>query len=274
MMGHMPGPLITLTTDFGTREYYAAAVKGAVLEMAPDARLVDLSHEIPPHDVWAGAFLLFGACHLFPEGTIHLVVVDPGVGTARRALIAVTERQMFVGPDNGVLALALDRQKVLRVVSIENERYFRRPVSPVFHGRDIFGPVAGMLARGEDPRHFGPEVPSYQRLPVPPVESHGDRLEGCVLYIDRFGNIITNISMQELRRREVDPSRLRVTVNGRVISRWRRSYAEGAGDEPFLLEGSCELLEIALYRRPAARRLEARRGTRVVVEIGPGGPPG
>jgi hypothetical protein len=263
----MPHPLVTLTTDFGTRDYYAAAIKGAVLEVQPEAQLVDLSHDVPAHDIWAGAFLLLGSCHLFPAGTIHLVVIDPGVGSSRRALIAVTERHMFVGPDNGVLSLALDRQKVVRVVSIENEHYFRRPVSAVFHGRDIFGPVAGRLALGQDPGEFGPEVDSYHRLPVPPVERWGDRLEGRILYIDRFGNVITNVPVEELRRKEIDPHRLRVTVNGRLVHRWCSSYAEG-GSELFLLAGSCDLLEIASYRRSAARRLEARRGMKVLVETG------
>lgn len=263
----MAGPLITLTTDFGTREYYTGAVKGAILAVHPEARLVDLSHDVPAHDIWAGAFVLFGACHLFPPGTIHLAVVDPGVGSARKAVVVVTERQLFVGPDNGVLSLALSRQQVKSVIWVSNERYFRRPVSPVFHGRDIFGPVTGRLAAGIDPRELGPEVESYQQLAVPPVRESAGCLEGRVLHVDRFGNVITNLGADLLQRPELRTERVRVTVNGRTIDRWRRTYAEGGEDELFLLVGSCDLLEIAGYCKPAARLLDARRGTKVVLEF-------
>lgn len=257
---------MTLTTDFGVGDYYAGALKGAVLESCPRARLVDLSHEVPAHDVWAGSLILRGACHTFPEGTVHLAVVDPGVGTSRKALVVVTRRHFFVGPDNGLLAPAVARESVLRVISVENDRFWRKPVSPVFHGRDVFGPVAGWLAAGTDPAEMGPVQEGFRQLPMPKVSRTGNRIEATVLFVDRFGNIITNLGAELLAELGVDPGRLRATVNGRTVSGWRTCYGLPGPELPFLLMGSCDFLEIAANRRSAAHLLGVERGMQVVVE--------
>lgn len=261
--------LITFTSDFGTREYYVGAVKGAILNLHPEATIVDISHEVASHDLLEGAFTLLCAYSYFPTKTIHLVVVDPGVGSKRRGVIVSTEHFYFVAPDNGVLSLIYNRENVSRVVSIESEHYFRRPVSPTFHGRDIFGPVAAWLAKGIDIGNFGPQVEDYVRLALPqPRKVAENRLQGVVLHIDKFGNIITNLAPEQIRSglgREPRPSRF--FLDGREIAHHYRFYAEAGPDEVFFLLGSSGYYEIATLKKPAARLLNARRGARVEVEV-------
>lgn len=262
-------PLITFISDFGTREYYVGAVKGAILSVCPTARIIDVSHEVASHDLVEGAFTLACACSAYPPRTIHLVVVDPGVGSSRRGLIVLTESHIFVGPDNGVFSLVCDRETVSRTVSIEAEHYFRRPVSPTFHARDIFGPVAAWIARGIDLSKFGPDIKDYVRLAFPPVQKVAERrLEGIVLHIDKFGNVITSLSpgdLLELFGKDLPVGRF--LINEREVTQHCRFYSEGAEQELFSLVGSSGYFEIASYRKPAARLLEARRGMKVHLEV-------
>src|SRR6266478_233225 len=201
-------PLITLTTDFGTRDWFAGTMKGVILGIHPRAKVVDLTHEIAPGDIWSGAFALNAACHFFPKGTIHVAVVDPGVGSSRRAITVQTTDYIFVGPDNGVLSWALAKQEIKAVHELENVDYFLPDVSATFHGRDVFAPVAAHLSRGVPVRKLGPRLKDFVRLPWPEVARRPGAITGEVIFIDRFGNAITNIPTAAVR--ELGKSRLAV----------------------------------------------------------------
>ncbi len=262
-------PIITFTSDFGRREYYVGAVHGAILSICPRARIVDISHEFAPHGILEGAFTLLGAYACYPAGTVHLAVVDPGVGSTRRGIIVCTDRYRLVGPDNGIFSLIYQREKVEKVISIESESCFRKPVSPTFHGRDIFGPAAARLACGTDVSEFGPEVQDYQRIELPlPHKVGRTKLEGAILQIDRFGNAITNISPEDVRSQLSAKTRpLSFFAGGQEITAHYRYYAEAERDEVFSLLGSSGYYEIAAQGTSAARLLKLAEGAKVEVEI-------
>jgi S-adenosylmethionine hydrolase len=186
-------PIITLTTDFGTEDWFVGAMKGVIASISPKTTVVDISHAIASGDIRAGAFALAASCKYFPKGTVHVAIVDPGVGSKRRAIAVQTERYFFVSPDNGVLSFALRGEKIKAVRSLENETYFLKPVSQTFHGRDVFAPVAAHLAQGVPLAKFGPPVTNFVRLNWPEPKLHSKSIEGEVIYIDKFGNAITNI---------------------------------------------------------------------------------
>ena len=192
-------PLITFTSDFGDRDYYVGAVKGVLLSCCPQARIIDISHQVAAHDLLEAAFVLGSAYRSFPPGTVHLVVVDPGVGSQRRGIVARDPSYSFVAPDNGVLSLIFGNRQECRVAAIEAEHYFRQPVSPTFHGRDVFAPVAARLAQGVAIEQMGPEIDDYLLLDLPPTRREGGRLEGFVLHIDTFGNVITSLCPDDIR---------------------------------------------------------------------------
>jgi S-adenosylmethionine hydrolase len=189
-------PIVTFTTDFGFHDGYAGAMKGVVLSLAPATTLVDITHGVPPQDVTAGAVALAQAAALFPPGTIHIAVVDPGVGGARADLLVASGGSFFVGPDNGVLSLAARRPRLIR--RIEAAAFQRQPVSPTFHGRDVFAPTAGRLAAGARPEEAGPEVAEMVELAAPPVHRRGGIVEGRVIHVDAFGNLITSLDPAQL----------------------------------------------------------------------------
>ncbi|MCG8584058.1 MAG: SAM-dependent chlorinase/fluorinase, partial [Pirellulales bacterium] len=190
---------ISLTTDFGTRDWFVGAMKGVIAGIAPKARVIDVTHEITPGDPRGGAFALAAACEFFPRGTVHVAVVDPGVGGARRPVAIRTRRFVFIGPDNGVLWPAATRDGVKSVRELANRRMFPGPVSMTFHGRDIFCPVAARLASGAAFSKVGPKIDDPAELTLPAAERLGDRVAGEVTWIDRFGNLITNIPTTDLR---------------------------------------------------------------------------
>jgi S-adenosyl-L-methionine hydrolase (adenosine-forming) len=263
-------PVSTFTSDFGSREYYVGAVKGVLLAACPQATIVDISHEVGSHDLLEGAFVIASAYSVFPTRTVHLVVVDPGVGSGRRGIVATTENAYFVAPDNGILSLVYAREPTVRVVSIDADHYFRKPVAPTFHARDIFAPVAARLARGTDIDNFGAEITDYVRFALPAVRRTAENLlEGVVLHVDKFGNIITNLSREDIAKvtgsGETLPAAFR--LNGREITCRRSYYSESAVDEVFFLLGSAGYYEIAALKKPAARLLEVRRGNKVELEI-------
>ncbi len=193
-----PSGIITLLTDFGTRDTYVGIMKGVALGICAPARLVDLTHEVPPQAVPLGAVLLRSSVGFFPEGTVHVAVVDPGVGSARAAVVATTERAFLVGPDNGLLAPAAAVLGLRSVHRLSNEAYFRHPVSAKFHGRDVFAPVAAHLAAGAPPEAFGDAVAGLAPLDLAEPKRDGAGLHGEVIQVDRFGNLITNISAAAL----------------------------------------------------------------------------
>jgi hypothetical protein len=260
--------LITLLTDFGAADYFVGALKGAILSVNARAQIVDITHEIPAHDVRAGAFTLLAAYESFPPGTIHVAVVDPGVGSARRPLLVSTRRYFFVGPDNGLFSYVCERERDARAYQLTNEKFFRAPVSATFHGRDIFAPVAAALSNNVPPETFGAFVADPVRLaPLAPAREAGAAWSATIINVDRFGNLVTNITRQEVAGAEFAKG-LRLEINGREINSFRRFYAEGAdaaAGELFAIWGSAGFLEIAAERASAASLLSVERGQRVRV---------
>lgn len=257
--------LVTLLTDFGTADYFVGALKGAILSVNPQAHVVDITHEIPAHDIEAGAFTLLAAYSSFPPQTIHVAVVDPGVGSARRPVLIHAHGHFFVGPDNGLFSYICDGETGARVYHLTNEKYFRSPVSQTFHGRDIFAPVAGALSKNVPPVELGELIDDIQRLaPLAPVRDSEGAWSGRIIHIDRFGNIITNISRRELTLDELAAG-ANVEIGGREIVSFRKFYAGAAEGELFAIWGSAGLLEIAANRASAAQLLDAARGQSVRV---------
>ncbi len=259
--------VLTLLTDYGLRDIYVGVLRGVILGIAPQATIVDLSHEVAPQAVAEAAFLLDAAAPYFPWGTIHVCVVDPGVGTERRIICARTARATYLAPDNGLLARVLERDPPAHLVSVENAAYFLPKVSTTFHGRDIFAPVAAHLANGLDPRALGPEVRELQPLPMPrPRELGPGRLAGEVIHVDRFGNLVTNVGEPFARR--VQAAQVGKT---RIVGPVCRAYGDKDEGEPLLIFGSSGFLEVSINGGDAARSLSVRRGDPIIVELAPGG---
>lgn len=247
----MRQPIITLTTDFGLGDHFVGAVKGVILSIEPRARIVDISHEIAPYGIPEAAFVLSQACRHFPPGTVHVVVVDPGVGTPRRPILAEAGGHYFAAPDNGVLSMIYAREKH-KVRAIAAERFFLQPVSGTFHGRDIFAPVAAHLARGVVPSRFGRLIVDYARGGfAQPARLDNRTWSGQILKIDRFGNLITNFPAAEFARIAGDS--FEMLAGACRITRHARSYAEGGPSEAFLIAGSSGYLEIAAHQSSAAK---------------------
>jgi S-adenosylmethionine hydrolase len=241
-----------LLTDFGTADYFVGALKGAILSVNPVAVIADITHEVPPQDVAAGAFTLLAAYKTFPEGTIHVAVVDPGVGSTRRPIIVSANEQFFVGPDNGIFTYIYDRESSHRSFHVTSDRYFRPSPSSTFHGRDIFAPVAAALSTGVAVEDFGVEIDDEVRLP-----SLDNPLR--IIHIDRFGNCVTNITRDRLGAEKS------IVINGRIISEFRKFYDESSATEVFAIWGSAGFLEISVNGGSAAKELSAKRGDEIVV---------
>jgi S-adenosylmethionine hydrolase len=257
--------IITLLTDFGSQDYFVGAMKGAILSINSKARIVDISHEIPPQDIRTAAFNLVAVYQEFPSGTIHVAVVDPGVGSARRGIIIECAGQFFVGPDNGVFSWICEREGSFVAVDLTDEKFFRHPVSDTFHGRDIFAPAAAALSKGIALKEFGPIIDDLVQLEsLEPERVNRSVIEATIVHIDRFGNCITNLT------RDHFGAGAKLVINGREISTFRQFFADSAvrDDELFLLFGSAGFLEIAAQDTSAAKILSARRGDRVILHPG------
>jgi len=267
----MPGTrIVTFTTDFGLSDAFAGIMHGVVLNIHPETSIVDISHAVDSYDVLDGAWTIAQAYRYFPPRTVHVVVVDPGVGGQRRPILAETDDYIFVAPDNGVLTLVEAREPKFTVRHITTGRYFLQPVSQTFHGRDIFSPVAGWLSNGVAPAEFGPEVSDYVRLPLPAVEHIGaNSLRGVVLKVDKFGNLITNVGMQEAPALfAASLPKISILISDQTITRLCHSYAEGEEGEIFAILGSSGYLEIAARQASAAEKLGAAVGTPVGIVLG------
>jgi S-adenosylmethionine hydrolase len=251
--------LITLLTDFGARDEYAACLKGVILGLNSQVRLVDITHEVPPQDIQAGAFVLAAAAPYFPPGTINLAVVDPGVGTGRRGLAACGGGQFWVGPDNGLFHLVFAGQTDIELVSLENPAYFLPQVSPTFHGRDLFAPVAAHLSLGVDLRCLGPVITDPVRLPWPEPFFTTEIIKGEIIYVDRFGNLVSNLAVGAFRS-WLKGGNFRLAAGPVILTRLHHTYGEAAPGEVVALVGSHGFLEIACVRRSAAARLQAGVG--------------
>jgi hypothetical protein len=255
--------IITLLSDFGTRDAYVGVMKGVALGVCPTARLVDLTHAVPPQAVPLGALLLRSAVDYFPDGTVHLAVVDPGVGSARDPVLVVTARALLVGPDNGLLAPSAAALGVRAVHRLERDEFFRRPVSRTFHGRDVFAPVAAHLAAGTPPDAFGPPLSGLQPLDLPEPQVQAAAVHGEVVYVDHFGNLITNITAAALA--SFRAQNLSVRIAEMNLSPLATSYAAVAPGAALALIGSWGTLEVAVRDGSAAAQLRSGLATRVTV---------
>ena len=257
-------PVIAILTDFGTRDHYAGTLKGVALGICPDAALVDITHDVPPHDVLAGALELAAAYRYFPPGTVFLTVVDPGVGSARRGIAAAAGEYRFVAPDNGVLTLVLDEAPSKKIVELTERRYARPTVSRTFEGRDRFAPAAAWLAKGIDLAALGRPAATLQRLEIPRPAIDSRSLDGQVLRVDRFGNLITNIDRPTFEKFAAGGA-LTIGLGDHRVSRVVSTYADAASGELMALFGSSDHLELAVNGGSAAAALDAGRGARVRV---------
>ena len=253
--------LITLTTDFGTADPWVGIMKGVIAERAPGVPVIDVTHGIPPQDVLAGALVLRHAVPYFPRGAVHVAVVDPGVGTSRRALCVVTDRALLVGPDNGLLSLAAGGAR--RIVELTDERFFLSPRSATFHGRDVFAPVAAALATGTDPGTLGRAASDMERLSVPVAVPVPEGLRGQVIYVDRFGNLTTNITEEALAA--FPRSHLSISIAGVRLRGIAASYGAAPRGQAVAVVNSWGLLEIAVRDGSASAVLGARVGDPVTV---------
>jgi S-adenosyl-L-methionine hydrolase (adenosine-forming) len=263
-------PIITLTTDFGSNDHFVGAMKGVILDIVPDAQIVDICHAVQAFDVLDGALTISQAYSYFPNRTVHIVVVDPGVGTARRPIVASSDKYHFVAPDNGVLSLVYAREQRMHVRHITSEHYFLQPVSNTFHARDIFSPVAAYLAKEVDALKFGDEVDDYVRFSAPkPKAVDENRMRGVVLKVDRFGNLVTNITPQDAPFLFGSAGKaFKIVVGSREITEIRNAYAEGAPGEVVGILGSMGFLEIAANRGTAAQLTGAGKGSDVTIVLG------
>jgi S-adenosyl-L-methionine hydrolase (adenosine-forming) len=263
-------PVITLTTDFGTNDHFVGVMKGVILDIVPEAEIVDICHSVQAFDVLDGALTISQAYSYFPSKTVHVVVVDPGVGTARRPILASSEKFHFVAPDNGVLSLVYAKESRMHVRHITAEHYFLQPVSNTFHARDIFSPVAAYLAKEVDSLKFGEEIEEYVRFSAPkPKAVEANRLRAVVLKVDRFGNLITNITPQDVPMLFGTGAKgFKIVVGSKEITEIRNAYAEGGPGEAIAILGSMGFLEIAANRGSATQLTGAGKGSEVSIILG------
>ncbi|RMG16083.1 MAG: hypothetical protein D6731_06885 [Planctomycetota bacterium] len=256
-------PVITLLTDFGTRDVYAGVMRGVIANLAPRARVIDLTHEVRPQAVADAAFLLEAAAPYFPWGTVHVAVVDPGVGSERRILCARTSRATYLAPDNGLLSRVLERDPPARVVSVENRVYFLPEVSHTFHGRDIFAPVAAHLAQGLDPCRLGPEVDAIVPLELPRArEREPGVIEAHIIYADRFGNLVSDVAVGDV------PAIAEAELGGvRIAGPLCKRYVDRDPGQLLLLEGSTGLLEVSVNQGSAQEALGAAVGDELILRL-------
>lgn len=249
----MPRTIITLTTDFGLSDHFVGTMKAVILGIHPVAEIVDISHQVNAFEIAEAGFVLAQAYRYFPKKTVHVVVVDPGVGTSRRPILVEAAAQYFVAPDNGVLSMIYSREKH-KVRAITAERYFLKPVSQTFHGRDVFAAVAAHLAKGVAPGRLGKPITDYLRLEFDQPVRTGRRFwTGSILKIDRFGNLITNFHISEFPQVEQRP--IELAIGPQKVSSLVRNYAEGGIGEPVLIVGSSGYLEVATNQGSAAKLL-------------------
>ncbi|MBW1670167.1 MAG: SAM-dependent chlorinase/fluorinase [Deltaproteobacteria bacterium] len=256
--------ILGFLSDFGLKDPYVGIVKAVVLGSNPALRIVDISHQVAPQDVIGGSFVLGSAFREFPSGTVFFAIVDPGVGSQRTGLLAVTEHYTFLAPDNGLLSMVFRYSKKVTCFSIENTHYFRHPVSDTFHGRDIFAPVAAHLTLGVEPQSFGPPCPDPVRLPWPEPVITEHYIEGEVIYIDGFGSLILNIAADLIQHRGPVRKQFKADIKGMELS-LLSTYSDVAKGKPIALIGSSGFLEVAINQGSAAEVLGAGIGEPVVV---------
>lgn len=268
--GNLPHrPIVTLTTDFGTNDHFVGAVKGVIVDIVPDVNIVDITHAVQAFDVLDGALAIAQTYSYFPTGTVHMIVVDPGVGTNRRPIIASSDGYHFVAPDNGVLSMVYAKEERIRVRHVTSDHYFRQPLSNTFHGRDVFAPIAAYLAKQVDSDKFGDEIEDYVRFAAPRPKPAGEnRIRGVVLKVDRFGNLVTNVTPDDAPALFAGKGVFKIVVGSKEITDIRTAYAEGTPGEVFGVLGSMGYLEIVANRAPAAQLTGAGKGAEVSIFFG------
>ena len=259
--------IITLLSDFGLKDPYVAEMKAVILSICPEATIVDISHEIKKFDVRMGAFVLASAAPYFPSGTIHVAVVDPGVGTKRRPIIVETDRSFYVGPDNGLLILSAKKEEIYHVYNITNRQYMLPKISRTFHGRDIFSCAAAHLAKGVSPLKFGPEIDDYVTPKFAKPYLKGEELFGDVLHIDDFGNLVTNISVKDLEKMDIQEGRfLHVKLKDKTLKlKLCSAYSEVPAQSPLAIIGSSDFLEVSVNQGDASKAFQVKPGDLIKV---------
>lgn len=268
----MKRPIVTLTTDFGTSDNYVACVKAAMLNINPEIETVDITHHVKRHDIMEACLILKNTYHYFPNWTIHVVIVDPTVGSSRRSIVASINSHHFVAPDNGVLSGLYQDPEDLSVFEIEAEHYYLKPLSPTFHGRDIFAPIAAWMAKGIEIENFGERIDDYVdlQLPIPTVSEEDGTLEGEIIHVDSFGNLITNVDRAQFDRLlgEAGNQSFELEIGDLTLSELKRYYAECEEDKPCLLFGSTAQLELAIKEKSASEVLSLDKGQKLTLKFG------
>jgi S-adenosyl-L-methionine hydrolase (adenosine-forming) len=260
-------PIITLTTDYGTSDHLVGTLKGVILKINPDVTIVDISHDVSPYDLLDGALTIGSSYSYFPPRTIHVVVVDPGVGTDRRPLLVTGDTQYFVAPDNGVLSLVYEREENVLVRHANVEHYYLQPVSKTFHGRDVFAPVAAWLAKGAQASAMGEEISDYKKFAMPKAKAAEGVSKGVVLRVDSFGNIVTNFRPEDLPAAAIENGTVQITLGNHSVSKLVDTFAKGVPGEPFAYIGSNGFVEIGINRGNASKSLGIGRGTQVILAM-------
>ncbi|MEO8073428.1 MAG: SAM-dependent chlorinase/fluorinase [Acidobacteriota bacterium] len=253
--------IIALLTDFGTQDYFVGAMKGTILSINKEAQIIDITHEISPQDIQSASFTLRTCYRDFPKKTIFTAVVDPGVGSDRRAILVEIANYYFIAPDNGLLSFIFNEDKTFRVFELTNKKYFKHPTSDTFHGRDIFAPVAAHLSKGVKPDEFGNELKDFMSVgEIKPRKVSANKVEAEIIHIDRFGNLISNLKKEDL------PDNFTVIINGKKISKMQQFFAESNKSELFMILGSAGFLEIVAFQDSAAKLLNIKLPQKCVIE--------
>jgi S-adenosyl-L-methionine hydrolase (adenosine-forming) len=262
-------PIITLTTDYGTNDHLVGVLKGVILSINPEVNIVDITHSVIAHDILDGALTVSQFYKFFPPKTIHMVVVDPGVGTQRRPILVAGDQHYFVAPDNGVLSAVYDQSESLYAWHVTSEHYFRHPVSNTFHGRDIFAPVAAWLSKNWQTASFGEAIEDFVRFSIPKPKVNGNSIKCVVLRLDHFGNLITNLKGEETPALVAPDAKFTIRAGNAEIKKLLPTFALGTPGEPFAIIGSGGYLELCVNKGSAARALGIARGAEVTIEIAP-----
>jgi len=258
-------PIVTLTTDYGTNDHLVGTLKGVILKINPEVNIVDITHQVASYDLLDGALAIASAYSYFPARTIHVVVVDPGVGTGRRPLLVSGENQHFVAPDNGVLSLVYEREQNVVVRHANVEHYYLHPVSKTFHGRDVFAPIAAWLAKGSQPASMGEEISDYKKFAMPKPKAAEGGIKGVVLRVDSFGNLVTNFRAEDLPPGALENGSLQLQVGTQTVTRLVDTFAKGNAGEAFAYIGSIGFVEIGVNRGSASKALGVGRGVQLVL---------
>jgi S-adenosyl-L-methionine hydrolase (adenosine-forming) len=261
----LTNPLITLTTDYGTNDHLVGVLKGVVLKINPEVTIIDITHAVTPYDLLDGALAIASAYTYFPPRTIHVVIIDPGVGTERRPILVSGQNQYFIAPDNGVLSGVFEKEPNFTVRNLTSEHYFLQPVSKTFHGRDVFAPVAAWLSKNWQPASMGEVIEDFKRFAMPKPKEADGLLKGVVMKVDSFGNLITNFRLDDLAPESMEKGAVNLQVGNHAVTRMVLMFASGNPGEPVAYIGSSGYVEIAVNKGNASKTLGVGRGTPVVL---------